>query len=173
MSLNRKEIAVVGLRSVLSVISFVLFGGLAYAGDAANTEGPWCAINPSNPRPGQSAKIPDNKLHVVLMAEQLAAKAQLMNRAFVKITQDEASRLTGLGVFAARNIYLIRASAFYVDENYAIKSQMAAFFYPDNHALEIVNYSLSQPGTVPTNLAIILDTNLDIAEVDVTCRTAA
>ncbi len=107
------------------------------------------------------------------MADQLAAKAQLMNRTFVKITQDEASRLTGLGSFADRNIYLVRASAFYVDENYSIKSRMTAFFYPDDHAVEIVNYSLSRPGAVPTNLAIILDTNQDIAQIDITCRTAA
>jgi hypothetical protein len=160
------------LRSALSMVSLLLFTGLGYANDVPRTEALWCAINPSNPKQGQSTKISDDKLRLVLTGEQFAAKAQLINRPFVKITKDEASRLTGVEALSDRSSYLVRASAFYVDENYFFRGQLAAFFYPEDRVLEIVNHSLSQPGALPTNLAIVVDTDLDIGQVDVTCLTA-
>ncbi|HWY61235.1 MAG TPA: hypothetical protein VNW15_04990 [Rhizomicrobium sp.] len=159
-------------RAVL-LLPLMLIGGSAYAGKAAEADAPWCAVNPSHPRQGQSVKLSDEKLHVVSASEQAAAKARLANKIFVKITEGEATALTGARPFSDRNIYLVRASAFYVGEDYSIKSKMAAFVYPDAHLLDIVNDSLSRPGTVPTNLAVVLGTDLDIDRVEVTCHTAA
>jgi hypothetical protein len=102
------------------------------------------------------------------------AKASLLNGAFFKIDSKEAAELVGkpYGVDPRANYYLVRASAFYLDQDYNIKSSLAAYLYPREKTLEVVNSSLSQPGTAPGNLAIVVETNVAIRKAEITCLTA-
>jgi len=136
---------------------------------------PWCVINPTTVRQGRSIQLANNNIHVVVEPEQLRAQQRLAQKNFVGISRDEALRLIANGSVpsvGAHN-YLVRASAFYVDQNYAIGSSLTAYFYPDESIAEIVNLSLSQSGAAPTNLAVIITTDAEINGVEVICRTAA
>jgi len=107
--------------------------------------------------------------------KQAAAKQRLSADAFVKIDRDDAIQLAknSVGFSQAGNYYLLRASVFYVDENYNIKSRITGYLYPDEEALKIVNTSLSQPGTNPVDLAVVVETDLAIRNAEIICLTAA
>ena len=126
---------------------------------ASTSRAPWCTINPAQPMQGQWVRIAESKIHIVLASKQADAKNRLSDDAFVKVDSQEVTQLVGnpAELFAPGNYYLVRASAFYVDQNYNMKSRLEANLYPMEKALQIVNTSLSQPGTTPTDIAIVVE----------------
>lgn len=159
-----------------AIIGICMIAIFSPAGAQAPTSrAPWCTINPVHPMQGRSVQIAENKIHIVLASRQADAKQRLSNDAFVKIDRPEASQLVRnpADVSAAGSYYLVRASAFYVDQDYNIKSRLEAYLFPEEKALEIVNTSLSQPETVPADLAVVVETSAEIQRVEITCLTAA
>jgi hypothetical protein len=136
---------------------------------------PWCTINPAQPMQEHSVQIAENKLQVVLASKQEEAKQRLLNDTFVEIDRQEATQLAKnpAALSPAGNYYLVRASAFYVDQNYGLNSRLEAYLYPEEKALQIVNTSLSQPGTRPVDFAVVVDTDTVIQKAEIICLTAA
>jgi hypothetical protein len=135
----------------------------------------WCTINPAQPMQGHSVQIAQNKLYIVLASEQANAAQRLSNDAFVKIDRREASQLVRnpAELPDAGNYYLVRASAFYVDQNYSVKSRLEAYLFPEEKALQVINTSLSQSGTKPVNLALVVETEFEIQKAEIICLTAS
>jgi hypothetical protein len=103
------------------------------------------------------------------------AQQRLAQSSFLPISRQDALQLLAetSAQLTSSNIYLVRASAFYVDQTYAIGSSLRVFYYPDEALVEILNYSLSRLGALPSNVAIIIETDAAVKTVDVICLTAA
>jgi len=82
---------------------------------------------------GHSVQIAKDKLHIVAASKQALAKQRLSTNAFVKIDTQEATQLVGISteLSIGGNYYLVRASAFYVDQNYSIKSGLKGYLFPE------------------------------------------
>jgi hypothetical protein len=152
-----------------------LLPAAAQSNGASTSRPAWCTINPAQPMQGHSVQIAENKLQIVLASKQADAKQWLSNDAFIKIDRREAAQLVRnpAQLSAAGNYYLVKASAFYVDQNYSIKSHLEAYLYPEDRTLRIVNTSLSQPGTKPIDLAVVVETDAEIQKAEIICLTAA
>ena len=142
---------------------------------APQPESQWCVINPVGPRRGTAIEIEKRYVHIVAAARQADAKVQLSTTPIRQLSgQDALKLLRDQEMLDPKSrLYLVRASAFYVDANYDLKSGLEVYIVPDEKVLAVVNTSLSQPGTNPVNLAIIVETDVEITEVDVICLTAA
>ena len=101
----------------------------AQSSSASTSDLPWCAKNPAQPMQGHSVQIAGNKLHIVLASKQMDAKQRLSEDAFVKLDRREATQLVGdpAELFADDNYYLVRASAYDLDEKYTIVSRLVAY----------------------------------------------
>jgi hypothetical protein len=101
-------------------------------------------------------------------------KKQLSNASFVKVDRREASQLVRnpAELSDAGNLYLVRASAFDLDQQYIIVSRLAAYLLPEERALSIVNTSLNHPDAIPKNFAIVVETDAEIQKAEIICLTA-
>ncbi len=140
------------------MVGIVMIAILALAGAQSNgapaSRAPWCTINPAQPMRGHSVQIAENKLHIVQASKQANAQHRLSNDAFVKIDRREATQLARnpAKLSTAGNYYLVRASAYDLDENYTIVSRLVAYVFPEEKALQIVNTSLR--GRLETQLGL-------------------
>jgi hypothetical protein len=102
---------------------------------------PWCTINPAQLTHGGEVEIAEKKIHIVPASKQPAAQKQLINATFVKVDRREASRLVRnpTELSDAGNFYLVRASAFDLDQQYTIVSRLEAYVLPEERALSIAN----------------------------------
>ncbi len=135
----------------------------------------WCVINPVDTYRGKAVEVEHQKVHIVRASQQANAIAQLTTVAFKQLSEPDALTLLrdGETVNPKSRLYLVRASAFYVDANYDLKSRLEVYLIPVARLLKVINTSLSQPGTMPVNLAILAETETEITEVSVMCQTAA
>lgn len=150
---------------------------LAAVGHAGASAARWCEINPPHPRTGPSVGISATDVHVVRQEQQPRAKKLLQNKPFVLLTQKELSELVKDAPLTAAKgddrFYLVRASAFYVDDQFNIRSSLRVYAFPNDRALQVVDSSLSQPGTEPVNLGIVVKVGFAVREIDITCLTAS
>ena len=166
------------LRIGLSIGTSILaiLASAAAQASGVPTAAQWCTINPALPTLGKSYQLPKSNIQIVLASKQAYAQSELTNSSFAKMLKRQVLDLVGNAndiPMTAKYYYLVRASAFYVDEDYRIKSNLEASVFPEEEALEVVNTSLSQPGTKPANLAIVVATDTEIERVEIICLTAA
>jgi hypothetical protein len=142
---------------------------------SATPESPWCTTNPVQAMRGRSIQLPENRLHIVRASKQADAKQQLSDKAFVRIERREVAQfLNSPAQVSSDNIYyLVRASAYGIDENYKISGRLVADLFPMEKALQIFNLSLSRPGDVAKNFAVVVETDTEIQKVEIICLAAA
>jgi hypothetical protein len=178
---GRNMMSLAGARAVMRVgISMTITVAclfLASMGHAGASTDPWCEINPPHPRTGPSVEIPTTDVHVVRREQQSRAKNLLQGKPFVHLTRKEASDFVKdpslLVAEGGGEFYLVRASAFYVNDQFDIRSNLRVYAFPNDHALEVVNSSLSQPGTEPVNLGVVVRVGFKVREIGVICLTAS
>jgi hypothetical protein len=111
----------------------------------------------------------------VKASEQAIAKKQLSATPFKSISRQEAERFLRRGetVSSASHLYLVRASSFNIDTDYNLKRALDVLVYPENKILWVVDESFSQPEARPINFAIVVETDVELQDVDVICLSAA
>jgi hypothetical protein len=164
-----------------AVVSLCLIGlsedaGASQASPGVPNRTVWCEVNPREPQQGDAVSIPKSDFGVVVAAAQRQAQQLLFGAPLVELSGSQASAFVGHvdeGRVSTEHFYLVRASAFYVDPNYAVKSHFDVYWYPMERLLYIVNTSLSQPGTSPSNVALFVWLKEGAASARTVCLTAA
>jgi hypothetical protein len=146
----------------------------AQSNSTSTSELPWCTKNPAQPMLGHSVQIAENRLHIVLASKQPDAKRRLLKDAFVKLDEGQATQLVTnpAELSAGGNYYLVRASAYYLTENYTSVTRLVAHVFLEQKALEVINTSLSHPDAIPKNFAIVVETDAEIQRAEIICLTA-
>ena len=108
----------------------------------SSAQEPWCSINHNSIERGRGVKIDRNHISIVSKEYQNIALKILCSNSFVLLDHAEYRKFTGKAGDPEGVPYLVRASAFYVDQDFNVHSSMSAFWYPDQKFLEVINESL-------------------------------
>ena len=159
------------------IIMFFLLPGSAFGADETSVpslDTPWCTVNPARSKYVRVDEMPDNRFHIVTALKQANAKKQLSQAAYRKITRQEALEMIRPSdtVTVGVHFYLIRASAFGVSNDYEVNSLIKVFTAQENKAVVAASCSLSHGGS-PTNFAIVVETDFEVQDVEVTCLGAS
>ena len=141
----------------------------------------WCKIDP--PSLGDASdwvKIPPRSIHIVRAQMQEVAKSSLGKDLFVELINGIASPYLRKGetISGHAQIYLIRSAAFYVSKNYELgqkvdgKIPIDAYYSPARKLMAIVHVALAQRGTLPSNLALIVESPGPISATSAACLVA-
>jgi hypothetical protein len=157
-----------------AIVTCLLLGGV---GQAAASPVRWCEINPPHPREGAAVEIATTDVHVVRKEQQPRAKELLRSKPFIHLTREEALNLVKnpslLATKGDGQLYLIRASAFGVDDQFDVGTRLQVYAFLNDRALEVVNSSLSDPGMEPVNFGVVVRVAFEVRELDIACLTAS
>jgi hypothetical protein len=141
----------------------------------------WCVVNPDSINlpsfpTGSLERVADNNVHIVKQSQQSEEIQRLRERSVIEISQDDAEYF-GAGIVprgqAGRRIYLARASAFYLNEDYSVNDTLEVYMNSESKTLMVASFALVSRQLSPRNFAIIVETEEEVIEVLVLCHAAA
>ncbi len=165
---------------IISLVSFLSVSFLAITiawSDAPvqPPEKPWCISNPPTTKYTRVHELAGSKFHIVVASKQAEAKTQLSEVPFKRITREDATEMLRPGetVSPGSNLYLIRATALLVDSEYNVRSLFRVYVSLEDNAVQVLDFGLGGGCGRGTNLAIIVETEFDVQNVEVICASVA
>lgn len=173
---HHQRLAMLSLIVAASVLAFARTGAVMNQEDESTSS--WCAKSQvADNGPNDWVRLSHQSIHVVRASMQARAKDILARDKFVRVTDRDVIPYLrdGESVSQGRFIYLVRAAAFYVDENYELPKPayrnlpFDASYSPSRDTLAIVNFALGHADINPTNLVLVIEAPNAIGGCEAVC----